>query len=78
MGEMNMKKREIYHIEGELQLEQLKDDSYMLWFKSDEGELFFIADIMKDKIINGIRFNNPKLFWEKMNQLVGKEIVKVD
>jgi len=71
-------KREIYHIEGELQLELLKDNNYMLWFKSDDGKILFIADVSKDKIINGIRFNNPKLFWEKMNQLIGKEIVKVD
>jgi len=74
---MNMKK-EIYHIEGELQLEQLKDDNYMLWFKSDDGKILFIADVSKDKVINGIRFNNPELFWEKMNQLIGKEIIKVD
>jgi len=77
MGEMNMKKQ-MYRIKGELQLEQLKDDSYMLWFKSDDGKILFIADVSKDKVINGIRFNNPELFWEKMNQLIGKKIIEVN
>jgi len=71
-------KKQMYHIKGELQLEQLKDDSYMLWFKSDDGKILFIADVSKDKVINGIRFNNPELFWEKMNQLIGKKIIEVN
>jgi len=71
-------KKQMYRIKGELQLEQLKDDSYMLWFKSDDGKILFIADVSKDKVINGIRFNNPELFWEKMNQLIGKKIIEVN
>jgi hypothetical protein len=59
----------IYRVKGELQLEELENGDYILWFRSNKGKYIIIAEIVDGKIIKGFRFENPRLFWEKINEL---------
>jgi hypothetical protein len=71
-------KSKIYRVKGELELEEMGNGDYTLWFRSNKGKYIIIAEIADGKIINGFRFENPRLFWEKINELIKRRQIKND